>query len=728
MRSIKIKQNDITDCGAACLASVASFYGLKISLSKIRQYASTDKKGTNILGMVEAAEKLGFTAKGVKGPIDCLSKIPKPAIAHIIVKEVLQHFIVIYKADAKTIAYMDPADGNIHKLKIDEFAKIWTGVLVLLVPNEKFKPLNLNTSIYKKFITLIKPHKTVFFQALFGAIIYSLLGLATSFYVQKIVDYVIIDGNLNLLNLMSIIMLIIIFLRFLIHVMKNTLALNTGQKIDATLILGYYNHLLTLPQRFFDTMRVGEIISRVNDAIKIRHFINNISLDLLVNFFIVLFTFCVMAIFSWKLTIIVAISIPCFVVLFVFFNHLNKKYLRQIMENAAELEAQFVESLNGITTIKKLGAEKLAHLKTEVRFVRLLRTNYVNVKTHIFSSATTELLAATFIVVIFWYGTTKVVHQQITPGTLLSFYALMGYLIPSISLLINANQSVQDALIAADRLFQIMDLDTEENQENKISLQPDMIENIEFRNISFCYGNTTQVFENFSLIIPKGSITAIVGGSGSGKTTLVSLLQNIYQPQSGTIYIGKYNLAHISNNSLRKLVACVPQHIDLFTGTIAENIAFGELEPDLKKIIDICAEIGISEMIENLPNGFMTYVGEHGINLSGGERQKIAIARALYKNPEIIIFDEATSALDSYFEQNIKKLYLNLKKQNKTVIIITHRLNNVLLADQIVLLEKGKLIENGTHHQLMQLKGKYFSLWEHQNVVLDEKEIVSFLE
>ncbi len=724
MRYIKIKQNDITDCGAACLASVAGFYGLKITLQKIRQYASTDKKGTNILGMVEAAEKLGFTAKGVKGPIDCLSKIPKPAIAHVIVKEVLQHFIVIYKADAKTITYMDPADGNIHKLKIDEFAKIWTGVLVLLVPNEKFKPLNLNTSIFKKFITLIKPHKTILIQALFGAIIYSLLGLATSIYVQKIVDYVFIDGNLNLLNLMSIIMLAIILLRFFIYVMKNTLALNTAQKIDATLILGYYNHLLTLPQHFFDTMRVGEIISRVNDAIKIRYFINNLSLDLLVNFFIVLFTFCVMAIFSWKLTLIVALSMPCFAVLFMIFNHFNKKYLRKIMENTSELEAQLVESINGITTIKKLGAEKLANLKTEVRFVRLLRANYVNVKTHIFSSATTELLAGTFTVIIFWFGTTKVVNLEITPGTLLSFYALMGYLIPSISLLINANQSVQDALIAADRLFQIMDLDTEEKHENKISLQPNMIENIEFKNISFRYGNATQVFENFSLTIPKGSITAIVGDSGSGKTTLVALLQNIYQPQSGSIYIGKYKLTHISNNSLRKLVACVPQHIDLFTGTIAENIAFGELEPDLKKIIDICSEIGISEMIENLPNDFMTYVGEHGINLSGGERQKIAIARALYKDPEIIIFDEATSALDSHAEQNIKKLYFNLRKQNKTVIIITHRLNNVMLTDQIVVLDKGQLIEQGTHHQLMQLKGKYFSMWKQQNIVITENEIL----
>lgn len=295
---IKIKQHDITDCGAACLASIAAHYGLKFPISRIRQYAFTDKKGTNILGIIEAAKKLGLEAKGVKGPFECLTEIPKPAIAHVVVKEVLQHFVVIYKVTDKYILIMDPGDGKLHKKSHEEFKKEWTGILVLLHPAETFQKGNLRKSTLKSFIELLRPHKSVMGQALFGALVYSILGLSTAIYVGKITDYVLVDRNINLLNLMGILMILIILLRTFVGSMKSILALKTGQRIDASLILGYYKHLLTLPQQFFDTMRVGEIISRVNDAVKIRNFINNVSLDLAVNLLIMIFTLIVMFVYS----------------------------------------------------------------------------------------------------------------------------------------------------------------------------------------------------------------------------------------------------------------------------------------------------------------------------------------------------------------------------------------------------------------------------------------------
>ncbi|MDD4922574.1 MAG: cysteine peptidase family C39 domain-containing protein, partial [Bacteroidales bacterium] len=270
-----IKQHDITDCGAACLASVSAHYGLNFPLSRIRQYASTDKRGTNALGMIEAASKLGYMAKAVRGGFESLSKIPLPSIAHVIVKEQLHHYVVIYKVTRTHIIVMDPNEGKTEKIPNEQFQKIWTGVLILLVPNENFKKGNIKQSSIKRLTDLLRPHHTVMTQALFGGMVFSILGLSTSIYVEKIVDYVLTDGNLNLLHLMSIVMIALLVLRTYIGTMKSILALKTGQKIDATLILGYYKHLLTLPQQFFDTMRVGEIISRVNDAVKIRHFINN---------------------------------------------------------------------------------------------------------------------------------------------------------------------------------------------------------------------------------------------------------------------------------------------------------------------------------------------------------------------------------------------------------------------------------------------------------------------
>ena len=718
-KSVRIKQHDITDCGAACLSSIAAHYGLKFPISRIRQYASTDQKGTNILGIIEAAEKLGLTAKGVKGPFESLFKIPKPAVAHIIVKERLHHFVVIYKTTKRHIIVMDPGTGKIMKKTHEDFKKEWTGVLILIMPDESFKKGNEKTSIIRRFFQLISPHKTIMTQALFGAIVYSILGLSTSIYVQKIVDYVLVDSNINLLNLLSITMVIILLLKVYIGFMKSTFALKTGQKMDAALILGYYKHLMKLPQRFFDTMRTGEVISRINDAVKIRTFINNVSLDLVVNIMIVFFTFSLMFIYSWKLALIVLASIPLYIIIYIIYNKLNKKYLRKNMENAAELESQLVESINASATIKRFGLESFSNLKTETRFIKLLSSTYHSVKSSIFSNSSTGFIAGVITIAVLWIGSRNVINQSMTPGELMSFYALIGYLINPLATLIDTNKVVQDALIASDRLFQIMDLEMEETEKEKITLTRDMLGDICFKNVNFRYGSRVTVFENLDLRIQENKTTAIVGESGSGKTTLISLLQSIYPLQSGNIEIGKYNLNYISNQSLREIVSVVPQKIDLFAGSILENIAIGDIEPDMKRIVDICQSLGIIKFIEKLPGGFQTYVGENGVSLSGGEKQRIAIARALYKNPEILILDEATSSLDSASEQYVQQAIQYLKSQNKTIIVIAHRLSTVMNADEIIVLSEGKVLEIGSHNDLINKKEHYYNLWKQQFPILE---------
>ncbi len=711
---IKIKQHDITDCGAACLASIAAHYGLKFPISRIRQYAFTDKKGTNILGIIEAAKKLGLEAKGVKGPFECLTEIPKPAIAHVVVKEVLQHFVVIYKVTDKYILIMDPGDGKLHKKSHEEFKKEWTGILVLLHPAETFQKGNLRKSTLKSFIELLRPHKSVMGQALFGALVYSILGLSTAIYVGKITDYVLVDRNINLLNLMGILMILIILLRTFVGSMKSILALKTGQRIDASLILGYYKHLLTLPQQFFDTMRVGEIISRVNDAVKIRNFINNVSLDLAVNLLIMIFTLIVMFVYSWKLAAITLVSAPLFILTYVLFNRLNKKYQRNIMESSAELESQLVESLNSIATIKRFGIESFANLKTEIRFVHLLKNTYTSAYGAIIANGGIEFISTGITIAVLWAGSNFVIDKEITPGTLMVFYSLVGYVLTPVGKLISSNQTIQDAMIAADRLFQIMDLEREQDETNKIILKPEMVGNIQFENVAFRYGSRKQVFESLNLSIHKSETTAIIGESGSGKTTLISLIQNLYPIQTGSIRIGDYNITQINNESLRQIVGTVPQQIELFAGSIIENIALGDFEPDMQKIMQLCDQLGIKDFIEKLPNAYLTQIGEHGVSLSGGEKQRIAIARALYKNPEILIFDEATSSLDSISEKYVKRTLSALAKEGKTIIIIAHRLSTVKHADTIIVLENGKMMESGTHDQLIHTEGIYCKLWNEQ--------------
>lgn len=711
--SIKIKQHDITDCGAACLASISAHFKLKLPISRIRQMAGTDKKGTNALGLIKAAEKLGFTAKGVRGELDSLSKIPLPAIAHVVVKEVLQHYVVIYKVTDKYVEVMDPGDGQIHKKSIAEFENEWTGVLILMVPNESFVKKDEKVSNISRFFFLLKPHKSILFQALFGAIVYTVLGLSTSIYIQKLTDFVLVDGNKNLLNLLSIGMVVLIIFQIFIGTSKTVMVLKTGQLIDSRLILGYYKHLLKLPQRFFDTMRIGEIISRINDAVKIRAFINDTAISLIVNVFIVFFSFALMFIYSWKLALAMALIIPLYALVYFITNRLNKKQERKVMEQAAELETQLVESLNSVKTIKQLSLEDFANLKTETRFINLLQTGYKSGLNAIFSGNSSEFLSRIFTIVLLWFGGYLVIDQTITPGELMSFYAIIGYFTGPVASLIGMNKSVQNALIAADRLFEIMDLEREE-EENRFELDKQHKGDLIFQDVSFSYGTRVDVFEKFNMKIPQGKITAIIGESGSGKTTIAALVQKLYPLNDGNIYIGNVNIKYASNESLRNYVGIVPQNLDLFAGNVIENIAVGEFQPNMERILDICKQIGILDFIEELPNGFQTWLGENGASLSGGQKQRLAIARALYRDPQVLILDEATSSLDSISEEQVQNCIKGLKEHGKTIVLIAHRLGTVLQSDKIIVLEKGKLMEEGSHSELYKNQGKYYQMWQKQ--------------
>ena len=719
MKIPKIKQRDITDCGAACLASIAAHYELQLPVARIRQLASTDKKGTNVLGMIEAAEKLGFQAKGVKGPFESLFKIPKPAIAHVVIKEVLLHYVVIYNTTAKYIEVMDPGDGKVHRHTHEEFKKIWTGVLILLLPGEAFQKGDKREAMSTRFWRLVQPHKSIMVQALFGALVYTILGLSTSIYVQKIVDYVLVEGNRNLLNLMSIAMVALLLLSIFIGYTKSLFTVQTGQMIDSRLILGYYKHLLKLPQQFFDTMRVGEILSRINDAVKIRAFINDVSINLAVNFFMIVFSFALMFTYYWKLAVVILLVIPFYSLIYYITNRLNKKAERKLMENSAELESQLVESLNSMSTIKSFGLEQHANVKTEDKFYNLLQTVYKSGLNNLFSNFSTEFISRLFTIILLWVGAGFVLDNEVTPGELLSFYALIGYFTGPVSSLIGMNKTIQNAMIAADRLFEIMDLEREKD-ENKVKLTPEMMDDIKFKEVKFRYGSRVTVFENLNLTLSKGKVTAIVGESGSGKSTLMAILQNLYPLQSGGVFIGKYDLKYIENESLRTMIGVVPQKIDLFAGNVVDNIAVGDFQPDMQKIIAICTSLGIVEFIEKLPNNFNTYLGENGATLSGGQKQRIAIARALYKDPEILILDEATSSLDSASENYIQQMVDVLKAKQKTIIIIAHRLSTVYHADKIVVLKNGEVVEEGKHDELMPNKGHYFELWKQQFPMLQE--------
>lgn len=716
-KGIRVKQQDLKDCGAACLASIGAHYDLHLPIAKIRQICHTDTRGTNALGLVVGLEKMGFKAKGVKAEELYLDGVPLPAIAHVVKNQVHLHYVVVYQVRRGKVKFMDPEFGEMQEMSQEEFNTMWTGVLILAEPNEYFEAKNERISRFRRFAALIQPHRSILFQSLLGAIVYTVLGLSMAIYIQKITDYVLIDGNLRLLNLLSVGMLIILIFQIIIGYLQELYIFQTGQKIDRHLILGYYKHLLDLPQRFFDTMKIGEITSRINDAVKIRSFINDVSVELLVHFFTILFSFAVMFTYHWRLATIMLLSIPLYVLVYVVVNRLNKQVERKVMEDSAVLQSQLVESLNAMKTVKQFGVEGFQKNKTDNAFDRLLKSVYRSMKNVLFSGKSTEVISRVFTIILIWLGAYFVINKEITAGELLSFYALIGYLTGPISSLVNANKTIQSALIASDRLFEIMDLEREETLE-KFDLKSSQIGDVRLEHISFSYGTRRDVFEDFSCTFEKGKITALIGESGSGKSTISNLLQNLYPLQEGKIQIGEYDIKYISNYSLRKLVAAVPQQIHLFSGNVIDNIALGDELPDMERIIAICKDIGILSFIESLPNGFQTHLGEDGALLSGGQKQRIAIARALYRDPEILILDEATSSLDSDAESYVQAALRKFKEQGKTMIVIAHRLSTIAAADKIIVIEDGALIEEGTHQELLAKNEKYASLWRKQGLAL----------
>lgn len=718
-KGICVKQRDIMDCGAACLTSVASFYKVHMPVARIRQLANTDKKGTNVLGLIEAAEALGFVARGVKGTYDSLLKIPKPAIAHLKLDNGLLHYVVLFGATVREVQIMDPFTGKMETRPKEGFQKQWTGVLVLIVPSDGMEVRNEKVSNVSRLFALLRPHRAVMSQALVGAIFFSIIGLSSSIYIQKLTDFVFVNGNRNLLNVMSVAMVMLLVVQILLGVFQTVFTLKTGQLIDAQLILGYYKHLLKLPQRFFDTMQTGEIISRVNDAVKIRNFINSTLIGLIVNILIVFFSFALMFIYSWRMALLVLAVVPLYILLYIITNRLNKKTERRIMEESASLESQLVESINTIATIKRFGIENFANYKTENRFFELLSSTYKSGLNSIFTSFSGSFISRLFTIVVLWIGSYMVLNSELSVGELLSFYAILGYFSGPLNGIIGVNISIQHAFIASDRLFEIMDLQHE--PENKISLTPANLGDIIFSHIDFRYGSRIEVFHDFNLTVKKGKITAIVGESGSGKSTLIHLLQNIYPIASGKIYIGGIDISQIDNHSLRSVVGVIPQRVELFKGSIAENISIGEFEPDMSRVLQICQQVGLMKLIEALPDGFRADIGENGVSLSGGQRQKIAFARILYRNPDIIILDEATSALDSESETILMDLIHQMKKEGKTIIMVAHRLSTVLNADTIVVLEEGQIVESGSHQHLFTQRGKYFTMWEKQMPPMDYK-------
>lgn len=703
-----VKQHDITDCGAACLATVCKQYKFSTSITKIREIAGTDKNGTNAYGLVKAAEQLGFTAKGVRGNKDAFfSDFPLPAIAHVVVDGTLLHYVVIHKITKNQVIIADPAKG-IVKMSPDQFFNMWTGVLILLVPSESFKKGKETKNIYERFWSLLIPQRKLIFDIFLASVCITILGILGAFYFQIVIDNILPAGIIKTLHIISIGIILLKLFSVVLMFVRSQLLVYLSQKLDIALLLGYYEHVLKLPMNFFGTRKVGEIISRFQDASSIRNAISNATLTVMIDSLMVVAGGIILLLKSRVLFLIALIMVVLYAILVFIYNKPLKKANEKQMEDNAQLTSYLVESLNGIQTVKAFNGERRVQTETEFKFVRLLKSIFKlstlgNVQDGI--KVLIELIGG---VIILWVGTTLVINGKMTIGSLISFNALLIYFLDPIKNIVNLQQTIQTAVVASDRLGEILDLEIEKTAKEEKKIKPlSLMGDIAINDVSFRYGTRKLVLDHFSMEIKKGEKIAIVGESGAGKTTIAKLLLNLYQYESGSITIADYAIPDINIESLRDKIAYIPQETFLFSGTIMENLTFGLDNPDPEEVINSAKNAMIHDFINEMPLRYETHLDENGSNLSGGQRQRLAIARAMLKKPDILIMDEATSNLDAVTEKAIQET-ITAYSEGMTTIIIAHRLSTIRTCDKIFVMEKGKIIESGKHDELIYKENGYY--------------------
>lgn len=701
------QQNDETDCGPACIASIFKKYGLKVSIATIRDIAGTDRQGTSIYGLTKVFDYYGYQHKVVETTKNSLNlKLPLPAIAHVIINDTLLHYVVVTKIKKDTVVVFDPAVGMVNYSK-EDFDKIWTRIMIFVLPGKESPKGNKRVNTLSSFFRLLASQKWLLLKIFFLSLSVTLIGIITSFYYQVVMDSIVPSNSIKALNYVSGITLCLFLIQIVLSFLRGVLVSKLEQKIDVPIMLGYYNHVITLPLNFYSMRDTGELISRFNDASHIRNVVSQAALTIMMDT-IMSVTGAVFLFNSNKVLFgLSALMLLLYGTIVFVYNMPMKKINRQTMELNSKVTSKFVETVNGIEIIKAFNQEINEINKTESLYKRFLKKVYNSNILYISQNTATTMVEVIGELAILWVGTKSVIEGNLTLGELITFNALLIYFVTPIRNLLNLQANIQNAVVAADRLGEILDIAPEhvKNIGEKIDIQEITISKLNFR-----YGIRDLVLKNINLAITQGEKIAFVGESGSGKSTLAKLLVKFYEQESGEIKINSVDIRDIPVESIRRSVSYISQNVFLFSGTIKENLMFGNPSATDEEIERVCRLCDLSGYINGLPLSYNTLIEENGKNLSEGQKQRIAIARTLLTEPDVLIMDEATSNLDAITERSISDTVRRISN-NMTTIIIAHRLSTAIDCDKIFVFRNGEIIESGKHKQLLSKKGYYFELW-----------------
>ena len=707
-----VKQHDITDCGAACIATVCLQYKKEMTITKLRDMSGTDIKGATALGIVETLNKLGFDAKVGRVTNDIFdTKFTLPCIARVITKEGLTHFIVIHKIYKNSLLVADPAVG-LHKIKKEAFFNDFDGYIILCAPTNEFIADKIKTKgVFGRFIKLLFAQKKLFVLAIIGSIILTVLGIASSFFSKILMDEILPYNLKNQLLIFCIGFGIIGIFNILLSAARQHLLLHLSIKIDLPLMLGYFNHIFALPMYFFGTRRTGDILTRFSDAGTIKNIFSSIILSLIIDILLTIVSGIILFFMNKILFVIIAIITLINAILVYAFKKPYKTLNTENMEKQAALNSQIIDSLKGIETVKSFGVEDETMDKLESRYISAIRTGY---KTSVLGNVQGTLsgfFGNIGNIVLMGIATLLVMNGEITLGSMMAFMSLSSYFMDPIGRLVGLQMQIQEANIAMKRMSELYEIEEEQADNENLLGDFDLNGDIEIENVTFRYGSRQPVLKNVSLTVKQGEKVAIVGESGGGKTTLAKLILGLWTPEEGNIRINGFNIEEVNKKLLRRDIAYVPQNVELFSGTIEENIKLGKRDATYEEIKTACKKAGCADFIEKLPAKYSTYLEEAGANLSGGERQRLALARALIKKPKILILDEATSNLDFISEAQI---YETLNNLDCTTIIVAHRLSTIRKSDKIYVVDKNEIAEAGTFNELINKDGIFHKIWNSQ--------------